>query len=368
MSHPREPRMPPPDDGALLSAWLAGDLDDRQFAILERRLETDPGFAARLDEMAELLVALRRPDQVEVPRGYRDRLRARMQEERTGRPLLNNGPPKQVVAPGLGEHLPRRRQSRRPPGPRRARLRAHRDRFPRWPAVAAVVLVIALVASLPLLRPPGEVEMAREETVAGATDDSAEGLSGPPAIAGRLQPPIVIEEPDAQVHAPPGDDATTLEAPGAGDAALEDDASGAQREDAQANSGEAADGEDASADRDPETLGTDDLRERFAEVPEATELLGLPEDRAAATAARYRTIIEEAPPFSTGVEPSACLDVVTEQERHSVPVRVEAFAHQGRSALAYVVVKASETAAALDRIEVWVMDPDTCTIEAFVST
>ncbi|MPZ86743.1 MAG: hypothetical protein GEU81_01485 [Nitriliruptorales bacterium] len=322
MNDPRDPRTPPPDDGELLSAWLAGDLDDAEVERVERRLVAEPQLAKQLDATVDLLVALGRLDQVDPPPEYSRRLRARLETERRAPPHPARVPlglagSARVPLQAIREHLPRRP-------------------FPRWPAVAAVAMVLSVVVALPLLRPSSPTFDAAQQEAGVAADDAAP-LARPPAAA-EGPPPVVIEDPEAD-----------------GPRSLAQD------------SAESAAGDEAAEADQADEASTDDLRERFTKVPEAIELLDRPLGEATTTAAAYAAAIDASPAFSTGAEPAACLDAVTGGVPESVPVRVEAFSYQDRPALAYVVVTASEGAVALDRIEVWVMDPDTCDLEAVVA-
>lgn len=78
----------PNDDGALLSAWLSGDLDPADAETVERRLASEPELSARLERVHGLLVALRGLDTVDPPEGMSERLRRRLDQERQEVPSL----------------------------------------------------------------------------------------------------------------------------------------------------------------------------------------------------------------------------------------------------------------------------------------
>lgn len=69
-------------DGEVLAAYLDGETDEATSARLERRLATDPALAARLDALAATRARLQRLSDVHAPDDVRQRLRARLAEER----------------------------------------------------------------------------------------------------------------------------------------------------------------------------------------------------------------------------------------------------------------------------------------------
>jgi anti-sigma factor RsiW len=91
MDDPRHPAAPA-DDGELLSAYLAGELDEPATAALEQRLAADGGLRAQLEvqrEVQEALAAIRAPA---APAGAGERLRARLAAERSAEPPADSEP------------------------------------------------------------------------------------------------------------------------------------------------------------------------------------------------------------------------------------------------------------------------------------
>lgn len=99
------------------------------------------------------------------------------------------------------------------------------------------------------------------------------------------------------------------------------------------------------------------VRSYFSGRPEAEELLGLPEDEARQRASEHAAIVRDAPPFSDGTAPAACLDAVLAGEDTAVVAAVELVVYAGEDALAYLVVHGTP---ALDGIDVTLTTPTDC--------
>lgn len=156
------------DDDVNMAAYLAGELDELEAQRVTRRIAQDEAYAARLDRLADTLVALRDPDAVEPPEGFRERLDAALAEQR-----------------------PRRRR-RVPPAA--------------LGAVAAGVAALALLAGT-LLGAPGSERMAGVEDAADqeittasedaaseqrTTEEPADDGAGAPADVGGLDAGMVL--------------------------------------------------------------------------------------------------------------------------------------------------------------------------------
>lgn len=312
------PPSPPPPSGStdaeMLSAYLAGDLDEPAAAALEARLADDPALARRLDDTARVVAALRGVDEVVPPHGTGDRLRARLATER-GR----------AATPVTS-------------------LQARRRRVP-WPALGGVAAGLAAAALV-----VGGVLQA---------DDGAMQADRPEAAG-----------PDAGVE-------DSAEMPQ--DEALDADAQSEARERLQ-TSDDAGDEEAAAPvpapdghDDQPVVLDTQirldergDARRRYADLPEASALLGEAVDAATDRALAYRAAVSDAPAFESGATPDACLDEVGTGSEPLVPARVESVVYEDHPALAYVLVTAAEGSPTLDRIELWIVRPPDCGTRLFL--
>lgn len=314
--HPAPPASAPPDppDGEVLSAYLSGDLDEAAAAALEGRLADDPDLARRLDATARVLVSLRGVDEVALPPEAGRRLRDRL----AGEP----------DAAGDAAVTP---------------LDARR-RLP-WRAVAGVAVGLAALALVGggLLQALGTrgTDMALEDSVAGGqAEEQAEDQAVPEAMEAPAAGDVPAEDRDglATRERPADEEAAVPPAPAAPRPA------------------------DAPVILDDEVVLTGDpaLRARYRGLPEVAGLLGEPVPAAADRAAAYRAAVAEAPAFRSGVRPGDCLAQAGRGDP-VIPVRVESVVHEGRPALAYVLVSAMEGSPTLDRAEAWIMDPSGCT-------
>lgn len=308
---PRGSAPPDPSDGEVLSAYLSGDLDEAAAAALEERLAGDPELTRRLDGTARVLAALRGVDEVDLPPDAGRRLRDR----------LAAGPD--------------------PVGDATVRPLDVRRRRP-WKAVAGVAAGLAALALVGggLLQGLGTrgVEMARDDSTAG---EQAEERAVPEA----------------------------MEAPAAGDAAEDEDGevfTGRDRLDdeeaavppAPAAPPSPADGP-VILDEEAALPGAAAVRARYRDLAEVTGLLGEPVSAAGDRAAAYRAAVAEASAFRSGARPGDCL-AQTGHGNPVIPVRVESVVHEGRPALAYVLVSADDDSPTLDRAEAWIVDVSGC--------
>lgn len=284
------------DDGALLSAWLSGDLAGADAAELERRLAAEPELAERLERVHATVVALRGLDAVEPPEGMGARLQQRMAQERREVPSL-------------------------------AAARARRA--PRWqPIASAAAAVVLLVALVPVvLRSAG-----------GGGDSTAEFAVEDSGGAGGAEAPRAVGEEAAEGEAAEG------EAPAASSEAAADTLT-ALPGPVVTEIGEL-----------PEAA----VRQRAAGAGEAAALVGLPVAEGRRLAVDYARQLRAAEPLPSGIDPAACLTAVRQGLAVAVPVRVESFTAGGQPRLGYVLVTASEGSEVLDTVEVRVVDPATC--------
>ena len=328
-------------DGELLSAYLAGELDAAETAELEHRLASEPKLAAQLDTLADVLVALGGYDTVDEPAGFAQRLDERLAA---------------ASAP--------------------ADLAAHRRRraaSTQWLRIGSVAAVIALGAVMAgtMVRSGGGGTVAMDSAMdEGATSEAAAALSDPGTS--RPAAPVILDDNVA-------------------------------------------------------VAGKEALRLRYSDVPEAQGLLGVPRDEAAELAVAFteavsnrgeRSAVQEsavtsgsdaktagdagtgggagdetesagdgeadaaaAPPAP---DPDAARDlesrrravraaagdrclaaIIREADAAPVPVRVETVRYDGEPAVVYVLVTATPRSAELDRMEVWVVRPDDCTVIVF---
>jgi hypothetical protein len=301
-------QMPPePDDGELLAAYLAGDLDQAATAALEQRLAREPALQAQLDATHEVILALRSVDAVETPGGFEERLHARLAQEQ---------------APALGH-------------PPVADLDARRAARRRWTVVSSAAAGVVVLAVLGLgvlggLGGTGADMAGEDQAMAPATDDAAPELEAATQAEGSGR--SADEE---------SGDADTAESTPLAPVVLDDQVP--------------LDGEAA-------------VQQRYAEVPEVLGLLGTPAAQAEELATRFQVAVQRAESFSDGTSPARCLDVVTTAaEGPLVPALVETVAFDGEPAIAYTVVGARAGSAVLDRVEVWIVQADTCATRLFAT-
>lgn len=337
MSDPTPPPDPPATDGELLSAYLADDLDPETAARVEARLRTEPGLAAELDGMADMLAGLQGLSETEPPPGYEQRLRGRIAAERRpatpGRPAAHGRP----AAAGSGDATPLES--------------ARRRRWPVLTAAAAAVVAVAFVGAgllqgLPTGQQSDSAPFADTPVDGGgdATGDeggeaAGGGLEGEDAEQSQVRPQEDTREapaPEAQEAPPPGDAA------------------------------------DFPVVLDSEASLADErvVRERHRGLPEVEGLLGLPRAEAREAARTARAAVVAASSFRSGVRPDACLAeaarVPSLTPGPRVVARVETVAYAGEPALAYVVVTASPETDALNRVASWIVAPGSCATRALV--
>jgi negative regulator of sigma E activity len=295
---------PEPDDGVLLAAYLAGDLDDTDAATLERRLAGDAELRARLEATHRVLIGLTAVDEVEPPAGFADRLHARLADEqhRTG------GSASVVV-------LDHRRAARR-----------------RWAVVSSVAAGVVVLA------------------VAGLSVLGGLGGTGGDMAA------------DEAAEAPAAEDTARIESFAEDQATLE---SGEQATDGDEAAGVA---EPSVLDEQVPLAGEQEAQERYRGTPEVAGVLGTPAEDADALAARFQVALQRAETFGDGTPPARCLDVVTTAaDGPLVPVRVETVQLEEEAAIAYILVGARPGSEVLDRAEVWIVESATCATRIFAT-
>jgi hypothetical protein len=290
----------PHTDDERLSAYLLGELSDRDARAFEARLAADPELAAQLDALAGALVAMGGHDGVDPPAGFEDRLDERLAQARHG-----------AVVTSLDTARDRRARSKG-----------------WWTAIgtAAAVVAVGGVMAANTLRGVGEYggDMATEaDDSAAVTEDGAELYRDESAVTAEAQG----SDADAAAGAP-----ARLMAP-----TLTDDQATVDDEEA--------------------------LLERYRGDPDVSGLLGLEIDEAADVAASFTAAVREAPPFASGGAPGDCLATVTaDAQAPLIPARVETLTYEGAPAVAYVLVTATPGASELDRVETWVVTPDCTTL------
>lgn len=341
--------MPEPDASrAQLSAYLAGELDDAAAAALEARLAVEPGLAGELDRLADLLVALQDPEQVEPPRGFRARLDQRLAAER------------QPSAPALARHgvaaagppAARPRGAVRPAVKARRRLR---------PAVAgvAVVALLAFGGGAVVLQTLGTGGQDARGPVAvqeEGADRQFEALDGDDAMASGES--AADEEAPAAAAAGQAD---TVQGDAGGDDAGGDDAADTAEMAAAPPPGPAL------ADSQVPLADDTAVRAHFAGHPAVAALRGRPAAEAPGLAAAYRDAITAAGPFDSGADPAACLDGLLAGTADVIPAVVETVQRDGATLLAYVLVRPATPEGEIDTVEVWLLDATTCDVRAVVS-
>jgi len=393
MTDATHPPHDPLEDGALVAAWLAGDLDGSAAEAVEERLAREPDLAARADRVARSLVALRRPDGAALPDGAAARLRERLDRERPMAADADADADADEGGAGGG---------RTGAGAAVADLGAARRRRQGWArglgtAAAAVVLVAGVGGVVGQLATGGGEEAAMETTMmdesAGGADtaedaagDSAGGGGAEQDAGGEGAGEAPAGDPDP---APPpasgmaSEDATVAEEMASESAALDgvpqppgpvvldqgvvlggglpEGSDGAAR--VPDGSEGPATGGPVLAQAPPEL--ENEVRERFAAVPEATALLGTPREQANPLAAATSDALRSAPPFDDGVRPDACIDAVlsgTALGAGGTPViaRVEQVTLDGSAALVHVLVTGDAATPALDDVRVVVTAAATC--------
>lgn len=314
-------RFPPSaDDDEMLSAYLLGDLPEPDATAFEARLADDPGLGSRLDALATALVALGGHDDTEPPDGFEQRLDERLREARGGEAA--------VVS------LDRAREER-------ARSRGW------WTAIGTVAAVVAV----------GGVMATSALRGVGGGDDSAEVAAGGAESATES---ATLEDADAF------DDAAAPSAAGGGTADSGSDMSADGAAPGRAMAAPSQPNAPVLFDDQAVVRNEGRLRRRYAMAPEVIGLLGLPVDEAATVAAAFTTAVQRAEPFAGGGFPADCLDTVTTAaDRPLIPARVETLRYDEQPALAYVLVTASPDSDELDRVETWVVAPDSCTTLVF---
>lgn len=157
----------PPDDGAVLAAYLDGDTDEVTTARLERRLASDPALGARLDAIAATRMRLQRVDGVPPPPGLADRIDIALRELRT-----EQRPASGTAAASPGEVAVA-------PNSRLAHATSRRRRAATLLAAAAGFLVVAVIGAGAVRGFGGLVTSGgAEESAVSAADVQADSGSG----------------------------------------------------------------------------------------------------------------------------------------------------------------------------------------------
>jgi hypothetical protein len=354
---PTAPMDPPVDPGSdeALSAYLAGELDEQAAAAFEARLAADPALTARLDALAGALVTLAGADDVEPPQGFGERLGARLEAE------------------GAAADLDARRRA------------ASR----RWSAVATAAAAVAVlaIAGGRLLAPAGDDavhEVALKEESAGQAEsmtaqdefaaDSAQDLS---LESGAEMGSLADADADGTDGFAPAPMSGGGEGHGYGGAG---DSAGGSGGGSGADSPAAASapvseermaaeaGGPVIADEQASFSTDDELRAYYQGRPEAEQLRGMAREEAVETAARHADQVRAAAPFSSGVRPDACLDEVLQMDQGPrIVARAEWIRWQDGGSVAYVLAVAGPQSTAIDAFELWVVQPDGCSLRRHLS-
>lgn len=322
-----------PADGELLAAYLAGELDDAAADDLEARLGREPALARRLELLATALTEL--AGAPEPPAGFEERLTARLAAERGAQ----------------GADLGGTRA-----GGREAKVvdLSSRRRGSPWLALgtAAAALAVLVVGGVQRTSRLSGGEVAGEAASSAVTDEATEE-----ATSAELR---TVDELAGQGGSAGGDVADTSIA---ADAPVEE----AQ---APSLSVPAARDQPTEPRIDDDEVALDDetaVRAYAAEDQAATQLLGLPPDRAQEVSAAFRTVVERAPAFRNGLAPAACIDAITASVNGPVVVtRVASATEDGEPRALYVLVSADDPSAPLNRVEAWLVDTS-CATRLFLS-
>ncbi|MEX0660071.1 MAG: hypothetical protein WD080_13150 [Egibacteraceae bacterium] len=325
---------PDPFDGAVLSAYLTGELDADTAAVVEARLAHDHALGRRLDTTARMLGALRGVEEVEPPPGAAERLRRRLAEAGAPHAAGAAADPADRSAPA--HRSDGTADAADTPAPAPVTTLASRRRTP-WSAVAGVAAGLAALAL---------VGGGLIQGFGGSNEQTADSAAeAPPADGGDMRQFEGAEES------------------GLADEQADDDATG--RAPAPAPSGEALEGQAGDGLpvlRDEAVVLADEaaVRARYTDLAEAAALLGRSLDAAEEPATAARAVLAAAPTFQGGTAPGACLDEAGAVPP-AVPVLVESAVLEGRSVLVYVLVGASPDATTLDRVTVQAHAVSDCT-------
>jgi hypothetical protein len=294
---------PEPDDGVLLAAYLAGDLDDAAAAAVERRLAADADLRAQLEAIHEVVIGLSAVDEVEPPVGFAERLHTRLADEQR-----TDGSHRDVVV------LDQRRAARR-----------------RWTVVSSVAagVVVLAVAGVSVLGGLGGTgaDMAADEAAEAPAEDTARVESFAEDQA----------TPESGEHAADGDGPAGLSEPSLLDERV---ALAGEREAQERYAGT------------PEVTGVlgtpvadaDAMAARFQVALQRAEAFG-----------------DGTPPAR------CLDVVTTAAEGPLVPVRVETVRLGEDDAIAYVLVGARPGSQVLDRAEVWIVEAASCSTRIFAT-
>jgi hypothetical protein len=334
------PRPAPPDDDALLSAYLEAELGAEDEADLEARLAAEPALLAALEAQRALQERFALLAGAELPEGAGARLRDRLAAEQA-RTAPEGGAP-----PAAPTDLAGARTRRRPGGIS-------------WGLVssaAAALVAVAVVGAGVLRGGQGDDAdtVAMDATTESAEQDSARrflaGEEGMDTSATRESAQQSDEDAPAAAAAP-----EPVPAPDSADPPA-DGSAGAPR----ALQPMIVDDGVVLADADA-------VRAHLAGKPEVAGLLGTPGAEADDLAAAFTVAVQGAEPFADGTRPDVCLATVSRDAAGpAVPARVEALTYQGAEVLGYLLVVASRPGGDLDRVEAWIVTPS-CATQLFLS-
>jgi hypothetical protein len=367
---------------AQLAAYLAGELEADAADRLEARMAGEPWVAGAADDVAALLLDLGRVDEAAIPEGAAARVRAGV-AARLGVDLPAAGADV-AAAPGVVRRGPAAgpagsapagaRPAGRPgagrrPGDRRAR-RLH-------PGLAVVGALVALgLAGVGLVAGGGGEESAQE--VAGlvtAAEADAAGGDGDTAREADVPAGSRLDAATGDVAADGeetesggGEEATSLSA----QASTEEEEA---LESAAATDAAAATGAAAAAPAPPGrpavlVLGpstADDAADLVAGLPAVQDLLGADAATAPELAAAYRDELLRADAVDGGLPPGTCVVDVLEEGGDGVVPAAAADAEVDGEPLRLIALVRSVDGAALDRVEVWLVDPGTCAVRSVVT-
>ena len=341
--------LPTPDDGALLSAYLEGELAPAEEAALEQRLTSEPVLREALERQREVQEALAGAVSPALPEGAGERLRARLAAERgqTGADAQTvAGPDSAAAAPTQLDAV-------------RARRRSGGLDWRALGGVAAAVAAVGIIAS-GLLSGSGfdtaDVDIASGDSDAGQAESAQEFFAqdAEDSVSAGAEEESVLES------APTEDSTDELAMMSPTEESDVADAGAAEPLPAQVV-------EPRIVDEGISLAGEAEAREHLAQRASTLGLAGLTGPEAQEVADAFMVAVRGAPEFQDGTAPATCLDEVTAEARGPVvPAHVEAVTYSAVPSLAYLLVSAPEGSDVLDRVEAWIVEPATCSTSLYL--
>jgi hypothetical protein len=325
------------DTGERLAAYLSGDLDADERTALEAELAGDPALRARLDRIRASDVTLADLPDPDLPHGFSERLRDRLAPE---------------VDAVLGDELAARRARRTMPG---------------WlPAAGAAALAVVVAVGV--------------ATVGGGGDDSADMLAGGEAATEAEGGDAAADMEEESMLAPSGpivtDRGRTLTAEDLASLAQDPDVRAVLSGDALATDPEAAALPYAAAlgaplsdapmqefDSDRAAAGSESTATESADVADGAASTG-PLDRAVPPV-DVRGDVSDADREAV----AACVPTLFEAVAVPVvPVYAELATDEDGAQVIVIAALSRNADGEFQRLEVWMLDRDTCEPRLFVQS